>query len=359
MSLQNGKLHGWLRASTVKTVTAAIFLAGCGDSGDDGGGGSAPPIDTGAKAATFNETTAPAIAALAAVDIDLLDTIGRLTLGMVGGIQEAGAAASSTARAMYPIGNMPGMCMSGGSAALVWDDADDSTTFSVGDKATLTFTDCNNAQSGANPEPINGTLAMTLKGMNMAAGMSIDADVSMDVVIDETDSTGAQRKAFAAQGTAAIATADAVNYTMIYKFEGDQSIGEFRGTQQTAKGDLAMFYRFGCGTMQHAFSVSNPAAFTVSVNGVVTGASEGTLTQSTTTPVMFMRTGPSTAAPESGVMAFESGSQPCSGAGVLLGVQGDGSSMTMTALGGGVVRLEGTTAEGAPFTVTKNWDELD
>jgi hypothetical protein len=228
---------------------------GCSSSGDDeevGGPG-------GPGAFNFTEANMSTAASVAIGGLEILSQFSRLTLELLDYLSGVGGVSSASFRpaAVIPIGDI-GVCLGGGSADLTLNDADNNFQPSVGDSATLTFTDCDFEDDG-NADSLDGTVTLAFTGLVLAPSLDVIADVTMNVTT--TDDVGSQ--VITGNFGLSIASPDMVNYTAVFTAEDPGGYLKGKEGVQTVK--------CGCFDIALTFSILDfdEGYFQLSPNAVV------------------------------------------------------------------------------------------
>lgn len=332
---------GW----TAVGVIALFSIVSCGG---DGGGGSKP------DAFNFNESNAIDAASIMVADQNTVAPFSRVILGVIQILGSASPASRNfQPQAVIPIGNLD-ICASGTFSAS-WDDADNNLTISNGDKTEFTLTNCDFVGDPQNPVIISGTIdvgytAVTLTGMT--------SEVDVDLLIDETYGGESYRESLETSLQMSFSSLDGVNYQFVYTWgDADHILVAHEGTQQMAKKDLPLRYKHGCASINLDLSLANSETYQMDFSGVVNDAQSGVMSFHTTTPLTMVEGSEGTYA-ESGVVVFTNGGT-CKGIDASKGAAGaDDSTLTLTAMGGGDVTLDGVDGSGNTFMVQTTWDQL-
>jgi hypothetical protein len=343
-----------LRAFAPILLSLVVGAYGCSSSGDEeevGGPG-------GPGAFNFTEANMSTAAGIAIEGLEILRQFSQVTLALLDYLSGVGGVSSASFQpaAVIPIGDI-GVCLGGGSAALTLNDADNNFQPSVGDSATLTFTDCDFEDDG-NADSLDGTVTLAFTGLVLVPSLDVDADVSMNVTT--TDDVGSQ--VITGSFGLSITSPDMVNYTAVFTAEDPDGYLKAREGGKTVK--------FGCFDILLTFSILDFEAgyFELSANDAVVNANGKifSITRSGFPPLDFVPyPAQDNSYPDAGGMRFFSfvlAEGGCAAVGSPDGVgNSDGSNFILTALAGDLddVTLQLRDSEDAIVsTETTTWSAL-
>lgn len=297
--------------------------------GNGGGDDMSGVLITGSNAAE--------LAGLAATAIDLFPGLTDVLTLLVDRVPTAPLPGRSPA-GVIDLGDL-GICSSG-EAIGTWNDADGDGRLSVGDRVDLEIVECDGE--------VDGTLSATFLEVGGDAGT---ADLALDLTIRDSE-TGSTRLT----GRFRVEV-ESSGGNIAFRYLVPQNTSAAWSLQVAHDGVLAG--EMGCFNFYFlidpeggGYSLHEPVAvFRLPGRGILSLVAWGL------SPLLF----PSEDVPESGQLAFwaEADVLPCAALDVPSGgVDANDSHFTLTAGPGGALSLDGETAEGEPFHVEANWDEI-
>jgi hypothetical protein len=243
-------------------------------------------------------------------------------------------------------GNSPfdlAMCANTGHSMLAWIDGDHSDDLSMGDSASLQFTNCDMDGNGASA---SGTVKF---GITSVDPDPLPDSVSLNISVNLTITDAPDTKVLIANFGATSSTPDNTDFTDVY------TAHDASGQKLAVTQNGSALFEFGCFSVTQTFSVADSAGtYTLSPSGVINASDS----------IMSLAGGPQLSFVsdriESGTTRLLSLSAPgCATLGVAGGVgDSDGSYIDMVALGGGV-RLHTFDAANTEINTTNTtWDAL-
>lgn len=230
-------------------------------------------------------------------------------------------------------------------AKLIWTDNGDGI-ISVGDKATLQFTNCDLDGSGATG---TGTVDFVVTGVDPdPLPNSVGLDVSVNVTFNDSPDIIKYTATFGVMSS----TPNNADVTVVYTAD------DTKGHNLTVTKNGVTRFKFACFNVTKAYNVgTNPGTYALSANGVINASdSIFSLVGGPPPQMSFVSDWM-----ESGTKRLESLSSPaCATAGAPNGVgDSDGSYINMEAQGGGMVRLHTFDVANVEFFTTDTiWNDL-
>jgi hypothetical protein len=336
MKGSNQRLKSFLRI----TGSGAVVIFGILSILGSGGGSDVSGTPSGATPSSIeafnfnagNTITAAQVAASTMAFFSDFSTLGETILTTL--------AASNPANSPFDLA----LCMNTGTSKLSWIDGDQSGDMSIGDSATLQFTNCDLDGSGATT---TGTAKLGVTSVNTdPLPNSVGLNVAVNVAITDTSDTTTYVANFAETSN----TVDNTSFTNVY------TANDTSAQHLTVAKNGGTLYEFGCFNVTKSFSLADSAGtYKLQPSGVINAADA----------IMSLAGGPELSfisdQMEAGTKRLLSLSVPeCATLGVPNGVSdSDGSYIDMEALGGGNVRLHTFDASNAEqSTIDTTWDAL-
>jgi hypothetical protein len=333
----NKCLKSFLRITGGGTVVifGILSILGSGGGGNDVSSIPSGTTPSSIKAFNFNAGNSMAAAQVAASTMAFFSdfsTLGQTILTTL--------AASSPANSPFDLA----LCMNTGASKLSWIDSDQSGDMSIGDSATLQFTNCDLDGSGATTA---GTAKLGVTSVDTdPLPNSVGLNVAVNVTITDTPDTTTYIANFAETSS----TADNTNFTNVY------TANDTSAQHLTVAKNGSMLYEFGCFTVTRAFSLADSTGTYKLQPGGVFNVTDAIMSFAGAPDLSFI-----SEQMEAGTKRLLSLSVPeCATLGVPNGVSdSDGSYIEMEALGGGNMRLhtfDATNVEQS--TIDTTWDAL-
>jgi hypothetical protein len=314
-------------------LLCALGLAGCGGASNGESPFEEKPSTVTAFNFNANNTVSAAHSAVSAMSFfSHYTAIGQEVLATL--------AASNPANSPFDLA----MCANSGHSVLSWIDGDHSGSLSMGDSASLQFTNCDIDGNGATT---TGTVKFGVTSVDTdplpnAAGLNVSANLTVTNAPDTT--------AFIANFGATSSTQNNTDYTNVYKSAASSS----QTLVVTQNGGT--LFQFGCFNIIQTFSVADDAGtYELSPSGII-NASDSIMSLTRGSQLSFVSN-----SMESGTAHLLSSSVPdCAAVGVPNGVSdSDGSYIQMEALGGGRLRLHTFDIRNDEVaTIDTDWDAL-
>lgn len=337
MKGSNHRLKSLLRitGSGAVMIFGILSILGSGGGGSDVSGTPSGATPSSIKAFNFNAGNTTAAAQVAASTMAFFSdfsTLGETILTTL--------AASDPANSPFDLA----LCMNTGTSKLSWIDGDQSGDMSIGDSATLQFTNCDLDGSGATT---TGTAKLGVTSVNTdPLPNSVGLNVAVNVAITDTSDTTTYVANFAETSS----TTDNTSFTNVY------TANDTSAQHLTVAKNGSTLYEFGCFNVTKSFSLADGSGtYKLQPSGVINA----------TDAIMSLAGGPELSfisdQMEAGTKRLLSLSVPeCATLGVPNGVSdSDGSYIDMEALGGGNVRLHTFDASNAEqSTIDTTWDAL-
>ena len=239
------------------------------------------------------------------------------------------------------------LCNGSGDSILTWDDADRDTDLSIGDTASLQFTNCDFDTSG---ETVTGTVDIDATSVSVAlpavdVGYAASVDLTISLVPDTTDIT--------ADFNARMSSPDGNSFTSVYT--AADAPGKTLAVTENGTG----YFTLGCFNVTQTYDLAGLGAGTYNLDPAPLGAINAS------EKVFSLARGPVLSfiadAFESGTQRLLSLSAPdCASIGAPNGVpDSDGSYLDMIALGGGNLMLRIFDVDNIETSsIPTTWDSL-
>jgi len=336
MKGSNERLKSFLRIAGSGTVVIFGILSILGS----GGGSKVSGTPSGTrpssiKAFNFNAGNSVAAAQVAASIMAFFSdfsTLGHTILTTL--------AVSNPANSPFDLA----LCTNTGMSKLSWIDGDQSDDISIGDSATLQFTDCDLDGNGATT---TGTAKFGVTSVNAdPLPNSVGLNAAMNVAITAAPDTTSYTANFAETSS----TVDNTKFTSVY------TANDTSAQLLTVAKNGSILYEFGCFNVIKSFSIADGVGtYKLQPSGVINAANA----------IMSLAGGPELSfisdQMEAGKQRLLSISVPeCATLGIPYGVgDSNGSYLDMEALGGGNVRLHTFDAANVEqSTIDTIWDAL-
>ena len=337
MKGSNERLMSFLRITGSGTVVifGILSILGSGGGGNDVSSTPSGTAPSSIKAYNFNAANSVAAAQVTASTMAFFSDFSTLGQTMMTTL-----AASNPANSPFDLA----LCMNTGKSKLSWIDSDQSGDMSIGDSATLQFTNCDLDGSGTTS---TGTVKVGVTSVNAdPLPNSVGLNVAVNVTITDSSDTIAYIANFAEISS----TADNINFTNVY------TANDTSAQQLTVVKNGSALYEFGCFNVTKAFSLADgTGTYKLQSSGVI-NAADAIMSLTGGSELSFISD-----QMESGTKRLLSLAVPeCSTLGVPNGVgDSDGSYIDIEALGGGNVRLHTFDASDAEqSTIDTTWDAL-
>ena len=335
MNTKSSKLNVFFRRQGILAVAllaSVVVLGACSSSSDSGGN-----TGTSVTAFNFDANNSTLAAEIAAAAMSFFPEFTAISTSVIDILVNQSPSGSP-----FPI-----LICSSGAASLAWNDADSSGDLTVGDSATLTFTNCDFDGGG---DAVNGTVTITATNVNIVASpatSTLGYTVAVNLTVSGVDTT-----TIAVNFSATTSTPDGgMSFTSVY------TAADTSGQTATISENGTEFYKMGCfnATLMYTGTEIVFGSTDMTVNGVIVAANK----------VMSLAAGANLTFidgyMELGTQRLLSLSVPgCGSIGVPNGVgDSDGSYLDMEATGGGNITLhtfDSTNTE--TNTVNTTWDTL-
>jgi hypothetical protein len=331
------------RVSMIVMILAlAVLPPGCGLNDDDDGAGGG---DGTSGAVSFSADNATSAVGMFAAIIDPFSQASMASLALVQAAEAAAGSAASlhSPRGLVELGDL-GICDSGSSPA-TWDDRDDDGTLTAGDVLALTLVECDGVTAGS--------MSLTMDDVGYAlTSATVVMEATTEEVEGPTTSTNVIAGRFRLEMNRVPEPAQAI-CRLLVSDQSDASQWLTLRTNGTTILELGCFNLYFTFDLEGSgFTLSEPfAVFHIPPAGIMSLDSWGL------TALSF----PDGTTPVAGQARFvaRSSATPCGALGVPgNGIDSNDSFLILTASAGGHLTLTGEAANGAPFSLEVNWDEI-
>ena len=321
-------------------ILGILSTLGSGSGDNNGGGTFSGSTPSSIKAFNFdasNTDTAASLAASAMSFFSDFTATGQEVIDMLSTSDPNNSPFDLTSGCQNP-GDNP-------AANLTWTDNGDGF-ISVGDKATLQFTNCDLDGSGATG---TGTVDFTVTAVDPdPLPNSVGLDVAVNITFNDTPNTIKYTATFAVTSS----TPNNADVTVLYTAD------DSKGNHLTVTENGITRFKFACFSVTKAYNVgTDPGTYALSANGVI-NASDSIFSLVGGPPPQLSFASDWM---ESGTKRLASLSSPaCATAGAPHGVNdSDGSYINMEAQGGGMIRLHTFNLSNVEFfNMDTTWDNL-
>lgn len=244
----NNTLRSLLAVPIAALGLASIIATGGGGSDLSGGGNG-----DGVHAYNFTATNMQSAAQIAVATQSLFPEFRYLLLA----ITDAFVTGSAQDNNPFDLG----MCapVPAGTSVLTWQDVDTSGDLSVGDTANLTLTSCDLDGSG---DRVDASIDFTYTAVSLAVfPKSVAATLDLTAEITEAGTSG-NVIGFTGLYDMQVDTGNDIDYTITYT--GNDPDGLLTGSLNGVT-----LFKYGCFSVAHSFSLSNPGPYSLAIAGVV------------------------------------------------------------------------------------------